>query len=92
MLHAENTVSALKKWDIPKSTHDVIFDWCEYPKPQITGYLQIRCLNIQRDSIMIEPVLANANFTPIPIKIRAGEESLKRIGISDDLKMTECIG
>ena len=89
MLHAENTVSALKKWDISKRTHDVVFDWRECPKPEVAGCLQFRRLNIQGDSSVSEAILADANFRTILVEIRVREGNLKSIAIGDDLDVTE---
>lgn len=93
MLHAENTVSALKKWDIAKGTHDVIFDRREYSKPQSTGCLQLRCLNLQRDSIFAEPVPADANLTAVPAKIRVGSilENAVALGANPPVWLTKIL-
>ena len=73
VMHTENAVPALHEGNIPKWTHDVVFDRCERTKPDRTTYTEFRCLDAQRDAFHTKPIPGDADLITLFLKIRVGK-------------------
>ena len=72
VMYTENAVPALHEGKIPERPHNVIPDWCEWPKPKRAGGMEVGCLDVKRDALFPKAIPGNADLIGFPVKIRAG--------------------
>ena len=85
MEHAVNTVPALHEGNIPKRAHNVIFQLCECPKPNRSGGMEVRRVDIQRDTIPIKTIPVDTNLIALFLKSSVGELDMIGLCVRDQL-------
>ncbi|MGM9589984.1 MAG: hypothetical protein ACI3V0_07425 [Faecousia sp.] len=85
MPHTVNTVPALHERHIPERTHDVVFDRRERTKPDRSGGMEIRRVDVQCDPIFSKSISGHAALIVPFMKIRAGEWHMEGLCIGNQL-------